>query len=781
MKITSLVLLTITAIAVAQPPHPNVYIDARQGSDGELIHLTTGTLRIKPCGNGIVRVTFVEASSIPDLGNPVLPDSACANAAFTVEEGSDALQIATPDLTVVVRKNSGAVTFEDSKNRPVLAETDWPFPRSIVATITDGHPAKQASTWFALEPDERLYGLGQHQSGILNQRNLQLELSQDNTNISVPFYISSKGYGLLWNNGSVTDWNNRFRPVLAIQSNEAEAVDYYYFAGPSFDKIIAEYRKLTGSAPLFPEWAYGYWQSKLAYANRDQLVSVATKYRALHIPIDNLVLDAGWETVLGSRSFNPHYPDPKSMVQTLHDQHIHLMVSIWPLFQPGNPNFEDLDKAGYFVTPGPNHLPAYLPGGRLYDAFSPGARQLYWKQTKESLYDIGVDAFWMDSTEPADLYAEEHGPMLADAKTALGNGSKYANLFPLMTTASVYDGQRAEPGNKRVFILTRSAFSGMQRNAAAAWSGDSLTTFDTFKRQIPAGLNYSMSGLPYWTTDIGGFVGGDTTDPAYRELFVRWFEYGAFCPIFRAHGARRNNQNELWSFGRQAQEILTKYDKLRYRLMPYIYTFAARTTMEGYTPMRALAFDFANDAKALDIGDEFMFGPSLLVAPVTDQGAIVRDVYLPAGSEWYDFWSGKRFEGGQTIHRAAPLAVLPLYVRAGSILPLGPEEEYVGQHPSAPIELRIYPGADGDASLYSDDGLTYGYEKGQYSAIPIHWDDSARVLTLEASIGMFSGDPSSRQFVADLVAPGHANGVSIPVGGHTVTYKAARQQIHLAP
>jgi alpha-D-xyloside xylohydrolase len=773
------VVLGLSAGAQSPSAHPDVVVGEQQTLGGELIHLTNGTLRIRPCEGEMARVTFVAGPTIPDLSNPAVSDAACVPVAFSVHDAAGTLEVETAGLRIAVNRNTGSVRFSDAQGAVMLAETDWPFPRSITPTVTDGQPVNQASVWFALTPLERLYGLGQHQSGVLNQRNQQVVLSQDNTNISIPFFMSSKGYGVLWNSGSVTDWNNRFRQVLAIRSNDADAVDYYFIAGPSFDKIIAGYRRLSGEAPLFPRWAYGFWQSKLAYASTDQLLGVAAKYRALHIPLDNVVLDAGWETGFGSREFTHAYPDPKSMVQALHDEHVHLMVSIWPLFQPGNHNYEEFDAKNEFVTLGPDHLPPYLAGSRLYDAFSADARGIYWEQAKKSLYDIGVDAFWLDSTEPADLYAEEHGPMLAGAKTAAGDGSKIANLFPLMTTKAIYDGQRRQAEDKRVFMLTRSAFTGMQRNAAAAWSGDTLTTFDTLKRQIPAGLNYSMSGLPYWTTDIGGFVGGDTTDPAYRELFVRWFEYGAFCPIFRAHGARNNNQNELWSFGDQAQEILTRYDRLRYRLMPYIYMLAGKTTLDSYTPMRALAFDFASDGKALDISDEFMFGPSLLVAPVTEEGATSRRVYLPKGTDWYDFWTGERIVGGQTIDRVAPLSVLPLYVRAGSILPLGPEEEYIGEHPSAPTELRVYPGADGDAKLYSDDGLTYGYEKGQYAWIPLHWNDASHTLTVAARQGQFAGDAASREFNVVLVTPERGTGAAVATGGRQLVYTGGAQQMQL--
>jgi alpha-D-xyloside xylohydrolase len=760
------------------PSHPDVVLHTEQRSEGEWFYLTNGTLRVLPCAGAIARITYVPGKSIPNLSNFAVMDSACIPVAFSVNDAGKNVELIAKGLHVEVDKNTGAVRFFDQHDHLTLAEADWPYPRRVRPTTTDGYATNEASVWFALSPEEHLYGLGQHQSGLLNQRNTELMLSQDNTNISIPFFLSSNGYGVLWNNASVTDWNNRFRQVLAIQSNAADAVDYYYIAGPSIDTIIAGYRRLTGEAPLFPRWAYGYWQSRLAYASSEELLAVAAKYRSLHIPLDNLVLDAGWETAFGSRTFTSRYPDMAGIVKQLHDQHVNLMVSIWPLFQPGNANYDAFAAKHLFIEPGFNQLPAYLPGARLYDAFNSEARSLYWEQAKTALHDIGVDAFWLDSTEPADLYAEEHGSMLAGAQTTLGFGSKVANMFPLMTTQAIYDGVRREPENKRTFILTRSAFTGMQRNAAAAWSGDTLTTFDTLRRQIPAGLNYSLTGLPYWTTDIGGFVGGNTGDPAFRELFVRWFEYGAFCPIFRAHGARLNGQNELWSFGMDAQKILTRYDRLRYRLMPYIYGIAARTTFDGYTPMRAFIFDFPNDTKALDVTDEFMFGPSLLVAPVTEAGATSRDVYLPEGADWYDFWTGERFTGGQTVHREAPLSVLPLFVRAGSILPLGPEEEYTGEHPDAPIELRLYPGADGELKLYTDDGITYKYEKGQYVRTTLRWNDAKHTLTFEKAVGHWDGHPRHCEFQIVRVRQGKGLGEAVGTG-QTVTYNQIEQQIKI--
>jgi alpha-D-xyloside xylohydrolase len=749
----------------------------RHDGSGVNIRFAQGMLRIQPCTPNMARVIYSPTSPIPDLSNLYLQSSACTTVAFQIQDSAKEIAVTMPDLQVAVSRRSGAVYFRTPDGRELLHESDFPSPRQITPVTTDGVATNRASVWFALTPDERFYGLGQHQNGLLNQRNLEMELSQDNTNISIPFFLSSKGYGVFWNNASVTRWNNRFQPVLQMSSNVSKAIDYFFVNGPSFDTIVGAYRRLTGDAPLFPLWAYGYWQCKLWYSSQQELLGVAEKYRQLHIPLDNIVLDEGWETVLGSHIFQSSFPDPPAMVRTLHDENVHLMVSIWPVYRPGSANYDEMLKSGLFIGEGVNEPPAYISGSRVYDPFGSAGREAYWKQAKKALYDIGVDAFWLDSTEPSDNYGEGRGSLLAGAHTALGNGSRYANLFPFMTTQALYDGQRSATDRRRVFTLTRSAFAGMQHHAAAAWSGDIATNFLTLKREIPAGLNYSMTGLPYWTTDIGGFLGGDTTNPAYQELFVRWFQYGSFCPIFRAHGSRINHQNELWSYGPEAQKVLTLYDRLRYRLLPYIYTLGARTTFESYTPMRALAFDFREDPKALDINDEFLLGPSLLAAPVTDAGAVSRPVYLPAGADWYDFWTGQRTAGGQTLDRATPLDIMPLYVRAGSIIPMGPESEYSGQHPEGPIELRIYPGSDGSFRLYQDDGISYDYEKNLYAWIGMHWDDKARVLTFEARRGSYPGMPAHLSFSVVLVDREHGAGEAVSSGGRTVDYDGSTQQV----
>jgi alpha-D-xyloside xylohydrolase len=447
------------------------------------------------------------------------------------------------------------------------------------------------------------------------------------------------------------------------------------------------------------------------------------------------------------------------------------MISVWPYFRPGSPVYDDMDKSGFFIDR--TRVPGFHPTGMaLYDAFNPEARKYYWNLMNQALFKIGADAWWLDTTEP-ETEGRETNILVTNKVDGGKNGARYANEFPLMTTTAVYQGQREASDQKRVFILSRSAYAGTQRNAAATWSGDVDPNWETFRRQIPAGLNYSVSGLPYWTTDIGGFVGANPDDPAYRELYIRWFQFGAFCPIFRAHGTRTTNQNEIWSYGPEAQKILTAYDKLRYRLMPYIYSLAWKTTSEGYTIMRPLVMDFREDVRAQNIGDQFLFGPAILVNPVTQPGATTRRLYLPS-AKWYDFWTGAATQGGREIDSPSPIGRLPLYVRAGSIVPLGPNVEYAAQKSEDPIELRIYRGADGSFTLYEDENDTYNYEKGAYSTSPFSWDDAAQTLTIGDRAGSFPGMLDKRTFHVVFVKENHGVGGLRLKGDKTVQYSGKK-------
>jgi alpha-D-xyloside xylohydrolase len=435
-----------------------------------------------------------------------------------------------------------------------------------------------------------------------------------------------------------------------------------------------------------------------------------------------------------------------------------------------------MDRRGFFIDR--TVAASFHPTGQaLYDAFNPAARDYYWHLMDTALFAIGTDAWWLDTTEPETEGRETN--ILVTNRVSGSSGAEVANLFPLFTTSAVYQGQRRASDRKRVFILSRSAFAGSQRNATTVWSGDINSDWVFFRKQIPAGLNCSLSGIPYWTTDTGGFLSGDPGDPLYRELFIRWFQFSTFCPILRVHGTRSNNQNELWSFGDEAGKILTRFDRLRYRLLPYIYSMAWRTTSEGYTPMRGLVMDFRTDERAANTGDQFMYGDAFLVNPVTEPGAASRRVYLPRGS-WHDFWTGVPVTGGRSIDAAAPIDNLPLFVRSGSIVPLGPDIEWAGEKPADPIELRVYGGASGRFTLYEDEGDNYDYEKGVCATIPMHWNDADRTLTIGPRSGRFPGMLNDRTFRVVLVGTNHGAGDdSTGAADAIVRYSGKETAVHL--
>ena len=601
---------------------------------------------------------------------------------------------------------------------------------------------------------EGLYGLGQHQNGVFNYRGTVVELAQANTDVDIPLLVSTQGYGIFWNSAAVSYYDNRFATEMRLTSQAANAIDYYFLYGPEMDQIIHQYREMTGHAPMFGAWAYGFFQSKDRYQSDDELLKIANEYRSQHVPLDVMVQDWFWWVKQGDPEFRPQaYPDVPATLQKLHDEHVHAMLSVWAVFNPQSKTFQEMKARGLTI-----------PGTTDYDATNPAAGDFYWKHFVGKLFAQGWDAFWLDSSEPEVAYPHsgQSDASLQDRKLFIGNGARYTNIFPLMHTGNVYQHWRETTEQKRVFILTRSAFAGQQRNAAVTWSGDVYSTFLSFSRQIPAGLNFALSGMPYWTTDIAGYgppLARDTRDPAYQELYARWFEFGVFCPIFRTHGHRANNENELFSYG-SVTPILIRYDKLRYRLLPYIYSLAWQVTAHDSTIMRPLVMDWRTDPHVWNIGDQFMFGPDLLISPVTEQGAISRWLYLPASPAWYDFWTGDKTNGQQRIEVTAPLDRIPVYVRAGSILPLGPEIEWAGQNPAAPIELRIYPGADGDFQLYDDAGDTYAYEKGAHSIIPIHWNEASKTLTIGAREGSFPTMLSQRTFRVVFVSGNHGAGAS---------------------
>ena len=721
-------------------------------ADGALLVLGNGYLRLEVCSDAILHIIYSLARSLPERPDFLVVKKSWPRTAYRLESHDpQVVTLSTSRVRMVITRADSSIIFYDAVGHTLAREST----RFLSPTEVNGEKTYRAERFVNMwDTQEAFYGLGQHQAGVLNYRGEAVDLSQDNTNISTPLLLSSNGYGIFWNNGSRSRFNNRFVHALYLSSEMADSVDYYFLYGPEFDKIVSAYRELTGQAPLFGKWAYGYWQSKNRYDSQEELLAIAQKYRDLHIPLDNIVQDWFWWKVMGDPVFNSKYPDPQGMVETLHKRHVHLMISVWPFFQPGSPAYDGMDRRGFFIAK--TQASGFHPAGMaLYDAFNPEARQYYWKLMDDALFKIGVDAWWLDTTEPETEGLESN--LLVTHQVALGNGARYANEFPLLTTTGVYQGQRAASDQRRIFILSRSGFAGIQRNSTAVWSGDVNPNWETFRRQIPAGLNLSVSGIPYWTTDIGGFVVANPDDPHYRELYMRWFQFGTFCPIFRAHGTRTTNQNEIWSYGPEAQGILTAYDHLRYRLMPYIYSVAWRTTNEGYTIMRPLVMDFRTDTRAQNVADQYLFGPAILVNPVTEPDAASRHLYLPDAT-WYDFWTGVATSGSRVIDAPAPIDRLPLFIRGGSILPLGPDIEYAVEKLPDPLEIRVYRGAHGEFVLYEDENDSYNYEKGAYATIPFLWDEASQTLTIGERAGSFPGMLESRTFRIVFVAGGHGIG-----------------------
>ncbi|MBI3477108.1 MAG: glycoside hydrolase family 31 protein [Acidobacteria bacterium] len=754
-SLTVAILLGLVSAAMAQWTPMNPVTGSQQQADGVVFTMKTGFLKILVCSDSAVHVLYSRTASFPERFDPVIMKKDWPAVKWTMQSNPEDFTLTTARLKVVVARKNGAITYRDLNDKQLVKEES----RKLTPVRVNGEDTYRAESFLNIYGSrEGLYGLGQHQSGVWNYRGESVDISQDNTSIAVPFLVSSNGYGIFWNNASRSRFNNRFANYLYISSEVADVVDYYFFYGPELDAVIAGYRDLTGQAPLFGKWAYGFWQCKNRYKSQEEILGVARKYRELHIPVDNIVQDWFWWNRKGEFVFNKNYPDPKGMVDELHHDNFHLMISIWPFFEPGSANYDFMDKQGWFVDKFKYAKPPYHTDAMAaYDATSPGARKFYWDQVNQGLFSLGVDAWWMDTTEPETEGQEEN--IQLGHKLAAGSGDRYVNLFPMLTTGAVYDGQRSASDKKRVYILSRSAFAGSQRSAVTAWSGDINSDWFSYRRQIPAGLNFALSGIPYWTTDIGGFVFGDPDDPAYRELFVRWFQYGTFNPILRVHGTRKTDQNELWSYGPDAQKILVSFDRLRYRLLPYIYSLAWQTTHRSYTPMRPLVMDFRTDVRAQNTWDQFMYGPAFLVNPVTEPSATGRPVYLPAAT-WYDFWSGVTAEGGKQITADAPLDRLPLFVRAGSIVPLGPDVEWSTQVAADPIELRVYRGADGDFTLYEDENDNYNYEKGAYATIPLHWDEGKQTLTIGERQGQFPGMLTNHTFRVVFVTEAHGAGIA---------------------
>ena len=753
------------AAATSLLPSANLQAEARQNVAGatpftleelpKAVVLRNGaeTVRITVCASDVIHV--VAGPGNPTGASPQTPWFVAPYAPQrpeVVRDGHKAT-VSTSKLSLEIDSEHGLLRFLDPNGKALLQESPR-VPRNYIATEVNGEKLYRVDQRFFPDALEGIYGLGQHQSGAFDQRGTVVELAQANTNVSIPLFVSTLGYGLLWNTASKSWFDNRFPTELKLTAEAADAIDYYILYGPSMDRIIQIYRSMTGHAPLFGCWAYGFVQSKDRYRSAKELLDIAAEYREQNVPLDLIVQDWFWWKLQGDPEYSEDYlkpwPDVPAALSKLHAENVHAMISVWAKFDLRSHNYQEMKSRGFIV-----------PDTDIYDATNPAARDYYWKHLMGVKFAEGWDAFWLDSSEP-EIWNGQSDDVLDVLRLSIGNGARYTNVFPLMHTGGVHDHWRATTDRKRVFILTRSAFLGQQRYGTTVWSGDVIGTWMTFRRQIAAGLNCQMSGVPYWTTDIAGYgwpYERDTRDPAYQELYVRWFQYGVFCPILRTHGHRVNNTNEVFSYGRQTPTLIF-YDKLRYRLLPYIYSIAWRVSHDDYTIQRGLPMDWPTDQRVRDIGDEFMFGPALLIAPVTEPGATSRTVYLPQAPAWYDFWSGTRVPANQTIQANAPLDRIPVYVRAGSIVPLGLEVQNADGQVET-LEVRAYPGADGDFEWYCDAGDTYDYEKGQRRIVRMHWDDSVRTLRMDEGQGSYAGMPERVRI--RLVVVGERHGVGAEV------------------
>ena len=705
-------------------------------------------------------------------------------------------------LTVSVDSKTGAVSFSVKGKKMLREKGEASFEPRTTGADKGAYIVAQT---FLLDKEEAIYGLGTLQNGKMNRRGEHKLMEQTNLEDFQNVVQSIKGWGVYWDNYAPTQFDDDPQQGMTFSSAVGQSVDYYFMYGGSADGVIAQMRQLSGDVPMFPLWTYGYWQCKERYKSAKELLGVVGKYRELQVPLDGIIQD--WQYWGSNYLWNAmdflseEFPKGKDMIDQVHKQHAHFMISIWASFGPMTKAYRQLSEKGLlfdFETWPRSGLGFWPPrmeypsGVRVYDAFSPEARDIYWQNLRH-LFKLGTDAWWMDSTDPDNFdmtesqYDHKAGP----------DGSTYRalrNAFPLETVRGVYQSQRKESDKKRVFIMTRSAFAGQQHYGSGLWSGDVASSWDMLRKQIPAGLSYTLTGCPNFNTDIGGFFcgsyntkggGSAPRNPQYQELYVRWMQYGMFCPVFRSHGA--DAPREIWQFGKKGEPVYDAIEKtirLRYRFLPYLYSTAWQVTHSNDSYMRPLFADFASDKLTWDMTDEFMFGRSILAAPIvkaqytqekivredamtgwdkkavkTDEGqsgaiewkkAMTTEKYLPKGADWYDFWTGKVVKGGQMLTLATALDRMPMFVRAGSILPLGPEMQYVGEKSWDNLEIRVYPGANATFELYEDEGDNYNYEKGIYATVPFEWNDKTATLTVGERKGSYPGMLKTRKFTVAL-------------------------------
>ena len=720
-------------------------------------------------------------------------------------------------LTVIIDQRTGNIRFVHA-GKNLLREKGHAFEMR-----NDGPDkgAYRVTQTYLLDKDEPIYGLGTLQDGQLNRRGTTRKLLEQSNLEDFQYVIQSiKGWGIFWDNYSRADFNDDAQG-MTFSAEVGDNLDYYFMYGGDADGVNAQMRQLSGQVPMFPLWTFGYWQCRERYKSTREVLEVVNWHRQNQVPIDGIIQD--WQYWGSNYTWNAmdflaeEYADGRQMVKRVHDMNAHLMISIWASFGMHTKAYRQLNEKGLlfpFKTWPQSGLTLWPPRQdypspvKIYDAFSPDARDIYWQNLK-TLYNYGCDAWWMDSTDPDFFYPEDSD---YDHMTTMGTWRRMRNAFPLCTVSGVYEGQRATTSDKRVFIMTRSAFAGQQRYGSGLWSGDVASSWDMLRKQIPAGLNYTMTGCPNFNTDIGGFFcgsyntkgsGSAPRNKQYQELYVRWMQYGLFCPVFRSHGA--DAPREIYQFGKRGEPIFDAIEaqiRLRYRLLPYLYSTAWQVTSQNGSYLRALVYDFANDRRVWDMPDEFMFGRSILAAPITSpqytkEQVVKEDAmtgwdkkeakaeetaevdftakktatkYLPKGTDWYDFYTNQRYRGGQDVTLETSIDRAPMFVRAGSILPLAPVMQWASERPWDSLEIVVYPGADATFTLYEDEGDNYNYEHGAYATITMQWDDARKTLTIGQRQGQFPGMLTQRQFRVRLVGSNKTHDVNYQGGEMSVAW-----------
>lgn len=947
MKLQLLPLLfcfLLTSTFSAQSAETLPYVET---NDGVIVYtdpLFTGSsnaVKLEVVADNIIRVISAPGKEIASTQSLITVYSKRGDLFWKIVPDNETITLQTRSLIAKVDQKTGAVSFFDKNGKKILAEKT-PDGKSVGSAVFEGKPCTTISQTFQSTDDDAWYGLGQHQSGIMNYKGQQVTFFQNNTEIAIPFLVSNKNYGILWDNYSLTKagdirpfhplssfqlfskrgeegwltatylnnrsytnkvaieraesdinmeflgeskiqlpkgfipetgsviwegsiasslvgvhqlkfvfggtlkvwlnnqlvfnrWRKAWNPATAlipidIKNNEkipvriewipesgesylslkwqepvlpkdrnsfsfcseaGKQIDYYFIYGENIDSVVSGYRQLTGKSPIVPKWALGFWQSRERYKTEDEILSTVNEFRKRKIPIDNIVLDWNYwrEPEWGSQEFDEtRFPSPDSMINVLHKKyHAQIMISVWPKFYEGISAYDEFNKKGWLYKRNiADRQRDWIGKGYVstfYDAFNDSARKGFWNLINKKIYSKGIDAWWMDASEPDILSnVSPEKRKLQMTPTALGCAAEYLNAYPLQNAKGIYEGQRSTAPDKRVFLLTRSAFAGSQRYAAAVWSGDIGSTWDDMKNQISAGVNYSMSGLPYWTMDIGGFVvpekferPTEESKEEWRALMTRWSQFGSFVPLFRVHG--QYPYREIFNVAPEdhsAYKSFVYYDKLRYRLLPYIYSLAGEAYHNNYTIMRGLVMDFAADTAVLNIADQYMFGPSLLINPVYRYKQYNRAVYLPKSEGWYDFYSGKFYTGGQKISADAPYERIPVFVKAGSIVPFGPELQYTAEKKADTVILNVYTGADATFNLYEDEGTNYNYEKGDFSIIPIQYNEQTQTLTIGDRKGNFEGMLKKRIFCINIISSKNAESLQFDSSDKIIRYEGKK-------